>query len=164
MFIDAGKTSQGPLISVVRDDGVKLSLRAPDRKFTPPHDLIHFVVEKGMHLQRGFWGSIAAGAMFSSVEVVEGRQKPKAKERSAEIIKANGQHLSEAEAIVGAFQTVLHLKWPDEAALRRRLKEGGRRLEHALVHSTWTRLISFRDEWTELAIGKSIHLEWKSAE
>jgi hypothetical protein len=163
MFVHVEKTTQGPTINVVRDDGVKLRIRAPDRKFTPPHDLIHFVVEKGMRLQRGFWGSIAAGAKFSSVEVVDGRQKPKANERSAEIIKANERHLSEAEAIVGAFQTVLHEIHPHEDALWRRLQASGRKLEDALVNPTWTQLLSFRDEWKELAVGKAVQLEWKIA-
>jgi hypothetical protein len=60
MLVDVEKTTKGPIIIVVRDDGVRLRVRAPDRKFSPPHDLIHFVVEKGMRLQRGFWESIAA--------------------------------------------------------------------------------------------------------
>jgi len=162
MFVVAQKTAQGPIITVVRDDGVRLRVRAPDRKFTPPHDLIHFVVEKGMRFQRGFWGSIAAGAKFSSVEVIDGRQKPKANERSAEIIKANDRQLSDAEAIVGAFQTALHELRPDEKALRRLLQAGGRKLEDDMVHPTWTQLLSFRDEWKELDIGKAIRLEWKT--
>jgi hypothetical protein len=161
MLVYAEKTTQGPAISVVRDDGIKLRVRAPDRKFSPPHDLIHFVVEKGMRLQRGFWGSIAAGAKFSSLEVIDGRQRPRANERSAEIIKANKRQLSEAEAIVGAFQTELHETRPHEEALRRRLQAGGRKLEDALMHSTWIQLLSLREEWNDLAVGKAVRLEWR---
>lgn len=163
MFVEARKTARGPAICVFRDDGVALRVRAPDRKFTPPHDLIHFVVEEGMHLHRGFWGSIAAGAKFSSVEVIDGRQKPKATERSAEIIKANERQLSEAEVFVGAFQTALHERRPCEAVLRQLLQARGRKLDHTLVHLTWAQLLSFRDEWKELAMGKAIRLEWKLA-
>jgi hypothetical protein len=41
------------------------------------------------------------------------------------------------------------------------LQEGDRKLEDARVHPTWIQLLSFRDEWKELAIGKTIRLEWK---
>ena len=76
MYLNAQKTADRPSIIAVRDDGVSLRVRTPDRKFSPPHDLIHFVVEKGMHLERGFWGSVADGAKFASVDVIDGRQKP----------------------------------------------------------------------------------------
>jgi hypothetical protein len=52
--------------------------------------------------------SVADGAKFASVDVIDGRQKPRANERSAQIIKANEANLSEAEVIVGVFQKVLH--------------------------------------------------------
>ena len=120
MRVDVEKTRERPTIIAVRDDGVTLRVRAPDRKFSPPHDLIHLIVEKGMRLQRGlFWGSIAAGAKFASVEVIDGRQKPGANERSAQVVKANASHRSEAEMIVGPFPNVLHedLRPHEEALL-----------------------------------------------
>jgi hypothetical protein len=137
-------------------------VRVPDRNFSPPHDLIHFVVEKGMRLQCGFWGSIADGAKFASVEVIDGRQKPKANERSVQVIKGNERYLSEAEAIVGAFQKALHEVGPHEEALRRLLQEGSRKVEDALVYPTWTQLLLFRKEWEELVVGKVVRLEWNS--
>jgi hypothetical protein len=76
MYLNVQKTADRPNIIAVRDDGVSVRVRTPDRKFSPPHDLIHFVVEKGMRLQWGFWGSVADGAKFASVEVIDGRQKP----------------------------------------------------------------------------------------
>ena len=133
MRVDVEKTRERPTIIAVRDDGATLRVRAPDRKFSPPHDLIHLIVEKGMHLQRGFWGSIAAGAKFASVEVIGGRHKPGANERSAQVVKANASHLSEAEMIVGAFQKVLHEDLrPHEEALWRVLRTSGRNVEGAL--------------------------------
>ncbi|MDE5444710.1 hypothetical protein GWG65_25335 [Bradyrhizobium sp. CSA207] len=160
MHVNVEKTSERPTIIAVRDDGVSLRVIGPDRKFSPPHDLIHFIVEKGMHLQRGFWGSIAAGAKFSSMEVIDGRQKPRANERSIQIIKANEHFLSEAEAIVGAFQTTLHDVAPDEEALWRLLRTRGRKFEGALIHPTWAQLVSFREQWEELSVGRAIRLEW----
>jgi hypothetical protein len=160
MHVHVEKTSERPSIIAIRDDGVSLRVLAPDRKFSPPHDLIHFIVEKGMHLRRGFWGSIAAGAKFSSMKIIAGRQKPRANERSKQVIKANEHSLSEAEAIVGAFQTTLHDVTPHEEALWRLLRTRGRILEGALVHATWARLVSFREEWEDLSVGSPIRLQW----
>jgi hypothetical protein len=158
------KTTQRPIIIAVRDDGVSLRVRAPDRKFSPPHDLIHFVVEKGMRLQKGFWGSVADGAKFASVEVIDGRQKPRANEKSAQIIKANEAHLSEAEMIVGAFQKVLHEDMrPHKEVLLRLLRTSGRRVETDLLPATWEGLVSFRDQWESLPAGQAIQLEWRSS-
>jgi len=73
------------------------------------------------------------------MEVIEGRQKPRANERSAQLIKANERHLSEAEAIVGAFQKVLHEDIrPHEQALCRLFQASGRKVEDALLRPTWT--------------------------
>jgi hypothetical protein len=163
MRVSAEKTTERPIIIAVRDDGVSLRVRTPDRKFSPPHDLIHFVVEKGMRLQRGFWGSVADGAKFAGMELMDGRQKPRANERSAQIIKANEAHLSEAEMIVGAFQKVLHEDMrPHEESVWRLLRIGGRTVESDLLRPTWEELVSFRDQWEALKLGKAILLEWRS--
>jgi hypothetical protein len=163
MHLNVEKTTDRPTIIAVRDDGVSLRVRTPDRKFSPPHDLIHFVVEKAMHLERGFWGSVADGAKFASMEVIDGRQRPKANERSAQIIKANEFQLSEAEAIVGAFQKVLHEDLrPYQEVLERLLRTSGRKVVSDLLRPTWDGLISFRDQWEALASGQAIWLEWRS--
>jgi hypothetical protein len=161
MHVKVEKTPERPTIIAVRDDGVSLLVRAPDRKFSPPHDLIHFVVEKGMRLQRGFWGSIAGGAKFASMDVIDGRQKPRANERSAQLIKTNQSFLSEAEAIVGAFQTVLHGPASHEDAVWQRLRTGGRKLERSTVSATWAHLVSLREQWQQLPVGDIIRLDWK---
>jgi hypothetical protein len=35
MYVHVEKTTQGPIIIVARDDGVRLRVRAPNRKFSP---------------------------------------------------------------------------------------------------------------------------------
>lgn len=163
MHLNVEKTTDRPTIIAVRDDGVSLRVRTPDRKFSPPHDLIHFVVEKAMNLDRGFWGSVADGAKFASMEVIDGRQRPKVNERSAQIIKANELHLSEAEMIVGAFQRVLHEDLrPHHEVLGRLMRTSGRKVASDLLRPTWDGLISFRDQWEALASGHVIRLEWRS--
>ena len=116
-----------------------------------------------MRLQRGFWGSVADGAKFSSMEVIDGRQKPKANEKSAQIIKANEAHLSEAEMIVGAFQKVLHEDIrPHEKSVWQLLRSSGRTVERDLLRATWDELASFRDQWEALKLGDGVLLVWGS--
>jgi hypothetical protein len=164
MLVTVQKTPDRPIIVAVRGDGVSLGVRAPDRKFSPPHDLVHFIVEQGLHLQRGFWGSVADGAKFDSMEVIEGRQKPHANERSAQVIAANRSHLAEAEAIVGAFQRVLHgdLR-PHGEALRQQLQIAGRTVAGDRLQPTWQELVSFGERWAALPLSEVIRLEWSAA-
>jgi hypothetical protein len=116
-----------------------------------------------MRLQRGFWGSVADGAKFASVEVIDGRQKPRANERSAQIIKANEAQLSESEMIVGAFQKVLHEDMrPHQKVLWRLLQTSWRKVETDLLRPTWDGLVSFRDQWESLPVDQAIQLEWRS--
>ena len=161
MRIRVTKTVDRPSLIVVRDDGVSLSLREPTRKFSPPHDLIHYVVEKSLALHGGFWGSIAGGAKFSGMEVVDGRQRPKANQRSAALLKANARSLSEAEAVVGVFQTVLHGAVANpHAQLGDLLARSGAALDAAAVQRTWQELVAFRERWEGLAVGATIELDW----
>src|SRR5205823_7471926 len=54
-----------------RRDGVTVGVTgAPDRDGRLPHDLAHFVVEKELGLDSGFWGGIAQGRLFRGAEIV----------------------------------------------------------------------------------------------
>jgi hypothetical protein len=92
-------------------------------------------------------------------------KKPKANEKSAQIIKANGARLSEAEMIVGVFQKVLHedLK-PHQEALWQLLRTSGRNVETGLLRPTWDSLVSFRDPWESLPVGQVLQLEWRGTD
>jgi hypothetical protein len=65
-----------------RRDGVRLSVPVFGKLDPLPHDLAHYVVERELGLPDGFWGSVAAGAIFAGMVVLEGRQPPHARERS----------------------------------------------------------------------------------
>ena len=49
---------------VTRDDKVTLRVAGYGPSQPLPHDLAHYVVEKELALRRGFWGSVADGAIF----------------------------------------------------------------------------------------------------
>lgn len=57
-----------------------------------PHDLSQLVVEACLGLDRGFWGSVAAGATFRST----GRRRTRP---GREVIRRNRHQLDESEAI-----------------------------------------------------------------
>jgi len=59
-----------------------------------PHDLTQLIVEGCLHIEDGFWGSIAAGATFRST----GRKRTRP---GRAVIAANRHGIAAAEGIVG---------------------------------------------------------------
>jgi hypothetical protein len=153
---------------VMRDDGVSCRLRGVGRKFAIPHDLAHFLVEKTLRLQHGFFGSIASGAVFPSMSYVGGRRKPRAAERSMAALKANAQLLSEAEVLVRIFNDTIEQGHSQTSpVLYERLKECWAcrkpreitRTEIAEIFATYQQLLL---EWRNLPVGATLNLAWSS--
>jgi hypothetical protein len=88
---------------ITRDDGVSFRVLGVAHTFAIPHDLAHYVVEKTLMIEDGFWGSIAAGAVFPTMTYLAGRRKPRAAERSSALLKANARALADAEILVCIF-------------------------------------------------------------
>ena len=59
-----------------------------------PHDLVQLIVEGVVGVDRGFWGSVAAGATFKST----GRKRTRP---GRAVIAANRAAIAEAEGVVG---------------------------------------------------------------
>jgi hypothetical protein len=83
-----------------RDDGVVLRVPSPDRPASLPHDIAHYLVERELNFERGFWGCVAAGAVFDNMQVISGRRPPHAAERSKAVVKAAGRQLTASEIYV----------------------------------------------------------------
>jgi len=164
MQVEIRKTDNRPEITIVRDDGVTLVLRPPDRKFPLPHDVVHFVVEQSLGLDHGFWGTLAAGAIFPSVKKIHGRQRPHAKEISAALLKSNAAALNEAEVIAGAFQHAM-LETPKtyRPFVHRRLKGTCVEIDDEAIECVWTAQTALRQRWQKLEIGESVRLSWDGA-
>ena len=97
------RTAEGRSTTLVRrDDGVMLELPSYAPVHRLPHDLAHFVVERTLGLSWGFWGSIAAGAVFGGVEVLPRKRTARVKERSRQVMKGASSRVTEAEAVVGS--------------------------------------------------------------
>jgi hypothetical protein len=112
----AQRPGGGSLATIDRSDGVRLLLTSYDRTNAVPHDLAHFVAERDLGLRRGLWGSIAAGAVFDSVQVVSGKRRHDDAVRSQKVRRDNADELSLAEVLVGAVHRGLGLG--DAAAAR----------------------------------------------
>lgn len=95
----------GSVALIDRPDGVRLRLSSYDRKYVVPHDLAHFVAERAFRIHGGLWGSIAAGALLDSMELVSGRLRHDRKARSETVLRANAKEFGMAEVLAG----VVHL-------------------------------------------------------
>ncbi len=87
---------------VTRQDGMRLSIPVFGRLDPIPHDLAHYVIELELGLQDGFWGSVAAGALFDGMQILTGRQRPHAAERSRTVLAAHRQGIGVSEVLVDA--------------------------------------------------------------
>ena len=153
---------------ITRRDGVSFHVRGVGSKFAIPHDLAHLAIEAPLQLHRGFWGSIADGAVFESMTHLHGRRKPHAAERSEDLLRANRHHIGEAERLVSIFNDALEGgHGPCSPLLRARLREFGLTSngqprsftdqEIAAVCDSWREMFSL---WTQLPIGGRLELVW----
>lgn len=154
---------------ITRSDGVKYRVKGVGHMAAIPHDLAHFAVERGLDIRRGFWGSVADGAVFGSLTHVSGRHRPHAAERSRQVLKENKHQLTETEILVGLFNQALEEGLgPESPVLRTRLQRyvwtppghQPRRFsdeEIAAVCAGWKRML---ESWQDLPIGGTLELAW----
>ncbi len=100
LFIQSGHRRVATVVT--RQDGVRLSVPVFGPLDPLPHDLAHYVIELELELQDGFWGSVAAGAIFAGMQILAGRQPPHAAERSRAVLAAHHQGILVAEILVDA--------------------------------------------------------------
>jgi hypothetical protein len=101
-----------------RRDGVVLELGGYDRKFRVPHDLAHAVTERELGMDRGVFGSIAGGAVFDSMRVIDGKQRHDAADRSRRILAANKTTLGIAEVLSGVVHDAVEINDPGSVSDR----------------------------------------------
>lgn len=83
-----------------RQDGVRVLVPVFGPLDPIPHDLAHYVIERELGLRDGFWASVAEGALFGGMRVLDGRQRPHAHDRSRAVIAANHLGILFAEVVV----------------------------------------------------------------
>ncbi|KAB2348847.1 hypothetical protein [Actinomadura rudentiformis] len=153
--------------TATRNDGVTVRVPGYDRTSPIPHDLAHFVAEHEFGLARGFWGSVAAGAMFTNMKVVDGRRRPHADERSKRIMKANGLWLGAGEAVAGAVHDAVEEGHTAERALVALRKMHGVVSTEPLpvgvedVERAMSALRAAEDRWAQVPAGEGMALSWR---
>jgi hypothetical protein len=154
---------------VTRDDKVTLRVIGFGPSQPLPHDLAHYVVEKELALRRGFWGSVADGAVFPGMAVLAGRQRPHARERSQALSKANSRALTEVEVIVGLMIDLMKNKVPATSPFAAkavaRCLSGGKDCElHAVGAASLQRidesLGAMAQRWANTKIGDALVVRW----
>lgn len=165
-FTRMGEWSYTALIK--RDDGVTVSVPGAGHVLPLPHDLAHCIVERELNLQNGFWGSVAKGALFSSMTVVSGRQKPHAAQNSKNTLREMGQHGTEAEVLVGVLETIeeqhLENNWPAASKLLsemwRPLKPSRNLPDTNEVKRICAAIRQAKEQWQTLAEGEGMTIVW----
>jgi hypothetical protein len=150
---------------IVRDDGVRFMLKGHDCAFAMPHDIAHYVVEKALGLDRGFWGRVAAGGIFPGMSYLDGRRRPKAAERSKSTLKADPDALADAEVLVRIFSETIREGYGLAAPiLIHRLKDRRMANKRAVnaeeIAAIFARYNDLRSRWAELPVGGAIELQW----
>jgi hypothetical protein len=152
----------------VRDDGVVLEVPSYDRTRLLPHDLAHYVVERELGLQRGFWGCVAAGALFPGIRVISGRRPAHGAAQSQSVIREAGQQGTEAEVLVGVLLNITHEgldnNWPAARAVLDREWRPGKPsrgpLEADEMQRVCAALREAQQRWQALAVGESTTVSW----
>lgn len=151
---------------VERSDGVRYRVFDGTATARLPHDLGHLVVERETGDHGGFWGAVAAGVVFSSMEHLDGRRPPHARERSAATMRERASGLRRAELMVWVTERVARDGVTDPRRIRALLAEALSSFPEAPIEVE--RVVAaagaFRDaerRWAALAPGEELVLAWR---
>ncbi|MTD59085.1 hypothetical protein [Amycolatopsis pithecellobii] len=147
-----------------RDDRVTLEMRSYDRKWRVPHDLAHAVTERELRLGGGVFGCIAAGALFSSVRVLEGRQRHDAAALSRQVIACHEREIGIAEALTGAVHATVehgrHSAFPAARDAWASVREEPFPYTEMDLQRATSALTRLADAFTHLPAATGLRFEW----
>ena len=154
----------------IRDDKVRVWVPGYDHPEWLPHDLIHYVIENSLGLQYGFWGRVAAGAVFPGMKVLEGRQPPHAAERSYTAVRQQPRTGTQSEVLVGFLAGVARMgienDWP---RVQKGLKQAWvddhnqyNQISQAEVRQVCAELRIMEQAWKNLAVGEDLTVIWQN--
>lgn len=150
---------------VERSDGVRYRVHEGVAGPDLPHDAVHFIVEREMEDDGGFWGAVAAGAVFASMEHIDGRRPPHAKERSERAIRARSDRLQRAELMAGLVKRIAAERLTSTDAVAKAARDALSTLPDAKVDESKaiTAAKVLEDtarRWAALVPGDELVLEW----
>jgi hypothetical protein len=157
-------------VHVERDDGAILETRSPGATDALPHDLIHFVVERELGLDDGFWPRVARGVKFRNMRLVRKplgklrRQPPRPKRPSSE-----KRGLLEAEVLVGVFHDIwtgaAEREWGTiraflDSVWSPRTRSRADELDEQTIRRICDALTEAERAWRRVPIGGELRVTW----
>ena len=121
-----------------------------------PHDIAHLLCEQAFGLERGLWGTLAAGGLVQNAEFVGGKKPPHAEKKAWAITDAAGETLRQSEVVVRAVA--------DALAERRPVHTGERwavPITHAQVQLMGEQLRNSAARWNQGPEGGTLEMTWK---
>jgi hypothetical protein len=134
----------------------------------PPHDLGQFIVEQTLGWQTGFWGYIARGVVFPSMEQTSGKHPPHGEERSRAAIRGAKDLLAEVEALAGAIASLARGHFDDDPdRVAGLLRKGwwpphskAAQLSLAEIRRACGAFRQVEHDWRALDVGDSMRFRW----
>ena len=151
---------------VERSDGVRYRVFGGTATARLPHDLGHLVVERETGDHGGFWGAVAAGVVFSSMEHLDGRRPPHARERSDATMRERADGLRRAELMVWVTERVARDGVTDSRRIRALLAEALSTFPEAPIEvervlAAAGALREAERRWAALSPGQELVQEWR---
>jgi hypothetical protein len=157
----------GYVVLMRRDDGLNVRMPGYDRRWRVPHDLAHYAVEREFKIEYGVFGSIAAGALFSNMEIVAGHPRFDVRARSRAVIKAHSAEIGLAEVVAGVVHEGVEQDRPLTAVHERlvetwgSLRPGPCPYDAALLRRCLGVLAVLETRWREVGVGQRLALRWE---
>lgn len=150
---------------VERSDGVRYRVNEGVAGPRIPHDLVHFLVERETGEDGGFWGAVAAGAVFDSMDHLDGRRPPHTRERSAAAIRARADRLQRAELMAGLVMRVADQRMSTTGQVRKAAREAlstvpDDTVDEPRVLAAATTLREYARRWAGLSAGEELVVDW----
>jgi hypothetical protein len=155
------------VVLVRREDGLTVQLPGYDHQMVVPHHLAHFVAEHQFRLTHGVFGCIAAGAMFTSMSLVDARPRYDAQARSRAVLRVNAAELGLAESLSGVVHEAAEQKLDFGVAYRRlreawgALRPGQCPYDPVDLHRVLNLLGQLGQRWRALGPGEVLALRWQ---
>jgi hypothetical protein len=150
---------------VERRDGVRYRVFDRTASSRLPHDLGHLVVERATGDHGGFWGAVAAGVVFGSMEHLDGRRPPHARERSEAAMRERADGLRRGELMVWLAERVARDGVTDVRRVHAMAAEAlssfpEAQVDPAVVLAAAAALREAEERWAALVPGDELVEEW----
>lgn len=116
MRVTITREDQHSRVHIARADGTRAEITFP-HKGPFPHDAVHYAVERGLGLRKGFWGMVAAGRHPETIGALA-KAGGHASASRAEQPDAGIVELLQAERVVECFEAELWAGPSDSQLLR----------------------------------------------